>query len=212
MSKLKKKYIAYGVHPEEAFALAMLEEVTGEMTLFNPKLLHDSGFSYFKLNKEGFVVKINNSIYHGGTYVIIHSIPIVLSELKYLEKLVLHNYNIYEIPSWFSRFKFLKELDFSTNNLEEIPKCIKNFDSLKKLNLMNNRIKEIPEELCTLTALELLNLSSNEIREIPKQIVNLSSLKVLDISHNNITKVPQEVRVFLDTFKKDIQGYSRKVL
>ncbi|RYR55452.1 hypothetical protein Ahy_A06g030666 isoform D [Arachis hypogaea] len=142
------------------------------------------------------------------------SIPPILGNLTYTEKLYLHgnkltgfippelgnmtklhylelndNHLSGRIPPELGKLTDLFDLNVANNNLEgPIPDNLGSCKSLNSLNVHGNKLTgTIPGALKSLESMTYLNLSSNNLQgPIPIELSRIGNLDTLDISNNNI--------------------------
>jgi len=180
MRKYKKIYVDQGIHPDDAYALAILDLETFNSDEEFQIVTEEPGDEYVQavvLNDQKRVTELYCWWIHSLAKGPLNAIPYVVSNMKCLKKLILPNHTIYYLPYWISKLDRLEFLDLSDNMIETIPVEIGECTSLKELHLKGNRISELPEELFNLTNLEVLDLMFNKINEIPEGIKTLKKLK-----------------------------------
>jgi Leucine-rich repeat (LRR) protein len=138
------------------------------------------------------------------SYLYIGELPKELSDLYWLEELILVYNNLKSLPEWIGNFSKLVELDLRENKLTSLPNSIGNLTKLKKIYLCFNQLKTIPETFGNLISLEeffLMERSNIPFTEqlfgqeswfthLPESFGNLSSLKEFYISDTKLSKLP----------------------
>jgi len=129
---------------------------------------------------------------------LIGTIPVQLSNLNYLQHLILANNQLAGvIPSQLGNLSDLWSLDLHSNQLTgSIPSEIGNLNRLRYLILYDNKLSSyIPSQLANLGNLLHLDLSNNPLGgSIPSELGNLNKLEYIDLRHCNlIYSIPSEL-------------------
>ncbi|XP_078179308.1 LRR/ubiquitin-like domain protein [Carex rostrata] len=124
----------------------------------------------------------------------IQQIPLKISELKSINKLLLTGNDLSEDSICWEGLLSLKLLSFlslNNNRLTALPSSLGSLTSLRQLHLAFNNLTALPTELASLTHLEVLKANNNRISLLPLSIGNCKSLIEIDLSSNLLTELPE---------------------
>lgn len=125
------------------------------------------------------------------THLNLRQVPAFISQLVYLQELVLVGNEIYKIPTFIETLTHLRILNFSNNRCDNIPIIISKLVNLEDLSFRQNYIRKIPETLKNLINLREIDFSYNKIRTIRNCFTGMINLHKLDLSDNKIHKIPE---------------------
>lgn len=97
------------------------------------------------------------------------------------------------LPTGVTELTYLETLILQQNDLEELPDSFWNLTNLVDLNLTNNRITKLSPKIQHLTKLEYLYLNANKLASLPYQLGDLPNLKELYIRGNPLQEDTNEV-------------------
>ncbi|THF97219.1 hypothetical protein TEA_022546 [Camellia sinensis var. sinensis] len=125
-------------------------------------------------------------------------------ECLFLQKLLLHNYDLMEIPQlFFQDMPCLTHLDLSYTSIKSLPPSISNLKSLKIFFLRGcELLMELPPNIGALENLELFDLEGTEIMYLPQeigQLINLIRFKVSFCQHANHCKETKQMNTTIPT-------------
>lgn len=119
--------------------------------------------------------------YKGLTRIKIDTVKI--KTLK-IEELGIQGFNLNSVPVGLSKIKSLKKLVVNYNNLDSITDNIANFAHLEELNLMGNCLVYISPKIKHLKNIKTLDLAHNRFKNIPESIVHMDNLKRIHLGNN----------------------------
>jgi Leucine-rich repeat (LRR) protein len=108
-------------------------------------------------------------------------LPESLSQLTWLQSLILSGNRLTSLPEWLGQLTHLKSLDLLHNQLSSVPSWIERLIDLEHLHLFNNPIKLLPPEIGSLKKLLSLDLRETKLQNLPPEIGQLKSLITLTL-------------------------------
>lgn len=130
----------------------------------------------------------------------IKKLPIHISNLNNLSKVVLQNNLLTEIPISINSWSELFMLKLAGNKLREVPNLLE-LQKLRVLDLKSNIIKEIKDNI---PSVRIIYLDDNLITKIPKFLTN-SGVRHLSLANNKIRRISDfiedfgvRIRIFLE--------------
>ncbi|KAL6639042.1 hypothetical protein ACP70R_022772 [Stipagrostis hirtigluma subsp. patula] len=179
-------------------------KLTGDISNFGPcPQLVQAVFQRNNLHghlSETWASSINLTVLDMAENMITGSLPLGLSKLVKLERLMLHTNNLTgKIPPELSNLAKLFHLDLSQNQLSgQIPPELSQMRNLQYLDISMNKLSGlIPHELGSCMNLISLRINHNSLSGyLPVSIGNLVNLQIVfDISNNNLTgSIPAQLR------------------
>jgi hypothetical protein len=122
------------------------------------------------------------------------NIPLQISRLKSLKKLILGSFLDTHLPEWIGNLTEIRHLDLHFNQLKSLPDSLGNLVELNYLNLSRNDLKSLPLSISKLQNLRKLYLNFNKFKELPKVVCSMKNLTDLSFVGNSITKLPSEIK------------------
>ncbi|MQM05490.1 hypothetical protein Taro_038301, partial [Colocasia esculenta] len=184
LSGLKDSLAANGMLPEQERGLR--REPGGEVEIHRHRCSEglqvegDTADSLFSLATAGCNLKI--------------ALPGEVLEIdKFVRTLDLTNNRIAEIPMEISKLNNMQRLVLAQNLLEHLPSSLGNLHSLKVLTLDANQLRTLPNELGFLVRLEQLSIMGNFLTCLPESLGNLKNLRLLNVSGNKLKSLPQTI-------------------
>jgi Leucine-rich repeat (LRR) protein len=148
-----------------------------------------------KINSLGIEIHRNHiiglSLYNQNLF----SLPVAISNLKYLRKLDLSSNKISNLGIFENRFQFLEYLNLTNNNLSNFPE-LKGFQALRTLYIAQNSFDILPNTISLLSRLQYLNLGINNLTKLPEEITDLKRLTMLSIYENQLQSLPNNFEKF----------------
>lgn len=129
--------------------------------------------------------------------------PLLIFNLKNLQKLDLTSTNLSNLPSEIANLTQLRHLILSGNLLSSLPPEFSQLKMLNDLSLEFNKFTSVPDVICELKNLITLSMAYNKIITIPNNLSNLKSLVKLSFSNNyindmhNINNLPNLEHLYL---------------
>lgn len=123
----------------------------------------------------------------------ISKLPDCISKLTRLRELHINFQNLKEFPAVVTKLKNLRFLEFSHNQIKKIPDNIFSLQYLETLMLPENIIETIPDTISKLTNLEYVTLYNNKIQKVTPELFNISNLVSIDLSNNKISEIPKNI-------------------
>ncbi|KAH9778044.1 Leucine-rich repeat (LRR) family protein [Citrus sinensis] len=120
----------------------------------------------------------------------IERLPVNLGKLQSLKVMTLDGNRITSLPDELGQLVRLERLSILGNMLTCLPETIGSLRNLVLLNVSNNKLKSLPESIGSCYSLEELQANDNLIGELPASICNLIHLKSLCLNNNNIGQIP----------------------
>ncbi|KAK9203782.1 hypothetical protein WN943_014038 [Citrus x changshan-huyou] len=120
----------------------------------------------------------------------IERLPINLGKLQSLKVMTLDGNRITSLPDELGQLVRLERLSILGNMLTCLPETIGSLRNLVLLNVSNNKLKSLPESIGSCYSLEELQANDNLIGELPASICNLIHLKSLCLNNNNVGQIP----------------------
>ncbi|XP_043687077.1 plant intracellular Ras-group-related LRR protein 7 isoform X1 [Telopea speciosissima] len=117
---------------------------------------------------------------------LIERLPMNLGKLQSLKVLTLDGNRVTVLPDELGLLVRLERLSISGNMLACLPETIGSLRNLLLLNVSNNQLKSLPESIGSCFSLEELQANGNSIEEIPSSVCNLIHLKSLCLDKNNV--------------------------
>ncbi|CAN6717700.1 unnamed protein product [Malus baccata var. baccata] len=121
---------------------------------------------------------------------LIDRLPINLAKLVSLKVMTLDGNRVTTLPDELGQLVRLEQLSISGNSLESLPETIGSLRNLKLLNLSKNKLKSLPESIGSCFSLEELQANDNSIEELPESVCNLIHVKSLCLDNNNVKQIP----------------------
>jgi hypothetical protein len=152
---------------------------------------------------------------------------------KYINEIVIMNYEEDEIINCFNLFPNLKEITMTNTNIKMIPSTLENLANLEKmsfvmnkicllsytfgtglpklkwLDLQMNELHCIPDSIAEMQELTFLNLNKNIFRTFPEAVTRLPKLKTLMINDNKIKIIPESIKNAISL--EDFNLYSNRI-
>ncbi|KAB2628016.1 plant intracellular Ras-group-related LRR protein 7-like [Pyrus ussuriensis x Pyrus communis] len=104
----------------------------------------------------------------------------------------LTNNKIVEIPMDISKLVNLQRLMLAHNLIDRLPINLAKLESLKVMTLDGNQVTTLPDEYF-LMQLKLLNVSKNKLKSLPESIGSCFSLEELQADDDSIDELPESV-------------------
>ncbi|XP_050881925.1 plant intracellular Ras-group-related LRR protein 7 isoform X1 [Lathyrus oleraceus] len=121
---------------------------------------------------------------------IIERLPVNLGKLQSLKLMNLDGNRITSLPDELGQLVRLERLSISGNLLTSLPATIGSLRNLLILNVSNNKLQSLPESVGSCFSLEELQADDNLIEDLPSSVCNLSHLKSLCLDNNNVKQIP----------------------
>ncbi|CAB4281094.1 unnamed protein product [Prunus armeniaca] len=121
---------------------------------------------------------------------LIDRLPINLAKLESLKVMTLDANRVTSLPDELGQLVRLEQLSISGNSLQYLPETIGSLRNLKLLNVSNNKLKSLPESIGSCFSLEELQADDNSIEDLPESVCNLVHLKALCLNNNNVKQIP----------------------
>ncbi|KAF7838512.1 plant intracellular Ras-group-related LRR protein 7 [Senna tora] len=124
---------------------------------------------------------------------LIESLPVNLGKLQSLKIMILDGNRITSLPDELGQLVKLEQLSISGNLLTCLPVTIGSMRNLVILNVSNNKLKSLPESVGSCFSLEELQANNNLIEDLPPSVCNLTNLKSLSLDNNNVKQIPMNL-------------------
>ncbi|KAJ1406260.1 Leucine-rich repeat [Sesbania bispinosa] len=121
---------------------------------------------------------------------LIERLPVNLGKLQSLKLINLDGNRITSLPDELGQLVRLERLSISGNLLTSLPSTIGSLRNLLLLNVSNNKLQSLPESVGSCFSLEELQADDNLIEDLPSSVCNLSHLKSLCLDNNNVKQIP----------------------
>ncbi|KAM2076407.1 hypothetical protein ACFX1T_039155 [Malus domestica] len=121
---------------------------------------------------------------------LIDRLPINLAKLESLKVMAFDGNRVTTLPDELGQLVRLEQLSISGNSLESLPATIGSLRNLKLLNVSKNKLKSLPESIGSCFSLEELQADDNSIDELPESVCNLIHVKSFCLDNNNVKKIP----------------------
>ncbi|KAB5524756.1 hypothetical protein DKX38_022505 [Salix brachista] len=120
---------------------------------------------------------------------LIERLPMNLGKLQSLKVMILDGNQIASLPDELGQLVRLERLSISENILTCLPETIGSLRNLSLLNVSNNKLKTFPESIGSCFSLEELQANDNLIEDLPASVCNLIHLKSLSLNNNSVGQV-----------------------
>ncbi|KAK4395870.1 Plant intracellular Ras-group-related LRR protein 7 [Sesamum angolense] len=121
---------------------------------------------------------------------LIGRLPMNLGKLQSLKVMTLDGNRVTTLPDELGQLVKLERLSISGNLLVNLPETIGSLRNLMLLNVSNNKIRSLPESIGSCYSLEEIQADENSIEELPSSVCNLVHLKSLCLNNNNVKQIP----------------------
>lgn len=121
---------------------------------------------------------------------LIERLPMNLGKLQSLKVMTLDGNRIASLPDELGQLVRLERLSISENILTCLPETIGSLRNLSLLNVSNNKLKTFPESIGSCFSLEELQANDNLIEDLPVSVCNLIHLKSLSLNNNSVGQIP----------------------
>ncbi|KAH9722082.1 Leucine-rich repeat (LRR) family protein [Citrus sinensis] len=138
------------------------------------------------------LVKINSAIYLSVNGMIV-DIPMEISKLINIQRLVLDDNNIERLPINLGKLQSLKVMTLDGNRITSLPDELGQLVRLERLSILGNMLTCLPETIGSLRNLVLLNVSNNKLKSLPESIGSCYSLEELQANDNLIGELPASI-------------------
>ncbi|KAK7411358.1 hypothetical protein VNO78_02791 [Psophocarpus tetragonolobus] len=125
---------------------------------------------------------------------LIERLPVNLGKLQSLKLMNLDGNRITSLPDELGQLVRLERLSISGNLLTSLPATIGSLRNLVLLNVSNNKLQSLPESVGSCFSLEELQANDNLIEDLPSSVCNLSHLKSLCLDNNNVKQLKNTER------------------
>ncbi|TYH39995.1 hypothetical protein ES332_D12G216100v1 [Gossypium tomentosum] len=123
----------------------------------------------------------------------IEQLPSTMGNLQSLKAMILDGNRITSLPDELDELVKLEKLSISGNMLMSLPNTIGSLRNLALLNVSNNKLKYLPESIGICSSLEELQANDNLIEELPASVCNLVQLKSLSLNNNKVNQIPPNI-------------------
>ncbi|KAF7123625.1 hypothetical protein RHSIM_Rhsim12G0152200 [Rhododendron simsii] len=120
---------------------------------------------------------------------LIEHLPVNVGKLQYLKIMTLDANQITLLPDELGQLVRLERLSISGNLLTRLPETIGSLRNLVLLNVSNNKLEFLPESIGSCFSLEELQANENSIADLPSSVCNLIHLKSLCLDNNNVKQM-----------------------
>ncbi|KAH9778046.1 Leucine-rich repeat (LRR) family protein [Citrus sinensis] len=138
------------------------------------------------------LVKINSAIYLSVKGMIV-DIPMEISKLINIQRLVLDDNHIERLPVNLGKLQSLKVMTLDGNRITSLPDELGQLVRLERLSILGNMLTCLPETIGSLRNLVLLNVSNNKLKSLPESIGSCYSLEELQANDNLIGELPASI-------------------
>lgn len=98
------------------------------------------------------------------------ALPEDISQLRYLQTLVILNVNLFEFPMWICEMKQLRELTVRGTNISHFPNELSNLVQLRKLEAGNNLLRHFNVDLRRCRKFGWLHIPDNDLDDFPSKL------------------------------------------
>ena len=131
-------------------------------------------------------------------------LPTAVTDLAYLDALLLDNNSLSSLPATLSNLFSLTTLTLSGNNFTGFPTPVLDLPFLMELHLNDNQVSSIPAEIDQLIDLTFLFMNGNQLTALPDGLSEMPFLWSLMIADNPFAGFPTEVLECVELLQLDV--------